>query len=172
MGRCYVLQLEAVMKLGVSQTLKSCLNIGGWSVLGIFHLPHTVLLQALLRLAFFCCRLIYMDNINRAAITSGFLSAESMVALPGKRPRKEKMWGQDICFPGSFPAMLLDTNFSLNGSSLYLSSQPSVSFDKYIYTEKHHHRQDKNKKFLMSPLHSISPSWPQEIIVLFFGVMN
>ena len=160
------------MKLGESQTLKSCLNTGRSSVLGIFHLPHSSLLQALLHPAFFCCRLIGMDNINRAAITSDFQSVESMGTLSGKRPREEAKWGQDICFPGTFPAMLLHTNFSLSESSLLLSSQPLVSFDHGRYTEKHHHKQDKIKKFLMPLLQPIIPPWPQEITVLFFGIMN
>lgn len=132
MGECHVLQQRLLMKLGVSQTLKPCLNIGGWSVLRIFHLPHTVLLQALLHLAFFCCGLIYIDNINRAAITSGFLSVESMGALSGKRPRKEEKWGQEFFFFFLAPS-LLEANFSPSGSSSLLSSQPLVLTNIYTH---------------------------------------
>lgn len=170
MGECHVLQQRLLMKLGVSQTLKPCLNIGGWSVLRIFHLPHTILLQALLHLAFFCCGLIYIDNINRAAITSGFLSVESMGALSGKRPRKEEKWGQDFFF---FSWLLPFLRLTFPPVEVHHSSQVSLWFwQTYIHTEKHRHQQDKNKKFPMSPLHSISPSWLQEVIVLFFGIMN
>lgn len=67
---------------------------------------------------------------------------------------------------------LLQANFSLSGKLFFLSSQPSVSLDTCINTENRHHKQNQDRKFLMPPLLSITPSWPQEITVLFFDTMN
>lgn len=156
----------------MSQTLKSCLNAGRWSVLGISRLPHAVLLQAFLHPDFFCCRLIYMDNINRAAITSDFLSVESIGALSGKRPRQEEQWGQDINqdinFPGSFPVMLLDTNFFLNRSSLCKSA-----FDEFWQTYIHSKTPIANKtktKYSWCPLciPSVSPGFRKSLFCSIF----
>lgn len=168
MGECHFLQQRLLMKLGVSQTLKPCLNIGGWSVLRICHWPHTVLLQALLHLAFFCCGLIYIDNINRAAITSGFLSVESMGASSGKRPRKEEKWGQDFFF---LAPSLLEANFSPSGSSSLLSSQPLVLTN--IYTQKNTITNKTKTKNSLCPLYIPSvPPGLRKSLFCFFGIMN
>lgn len=85
--------------------------------------------------AFCCRRLICMDNVNRAAITSGFLSVESMGDLPGRSPREEEEWGQDICFP----TPSLQGYFRLTFPSMegHCSSQTSLWWVlTNVYTQK------------------------------------
>lgn len=90
-------------------------------------------------------------NTNRAAITSGFLSVQSMWALPGKRPKGARRGRSGCLFSWLLPCKGTAGWLLPQGKViLHLSSQPLVSFDKCISTEKHHHEQGKNKNFQCS----------------------
>ena len=159
-----------LMRLGESQALKSCLNIGKPSVLGVFHLPHSFLLPSLRHLAFWCWRLICMDNINRAATTSGFLSAISQCEPCLARDKRKKSEVRIFIFlTPSVQGCLRQTFHSVESYSSY-----QVSLREFGHTYKHRKppSQNQDKKFLMPRLLSITPFWPQEITVLFFDTMD
>ena len=121
------------MRLGESQALKSCLNIGKSSVLGVFHLPHSFLLPSLRHLAFWCWRLICMDNINRAATTSGFLSAisqwEPCLARDKRRKSEVRIF---IFLAPSVQGCFRQTFHSVESYSSY-----QVSLREFGHTYKH-----------------------------------
>lgn len=122
------------MRLGESQALKSCLNIGKPSVLGVFYLPHSFLLPSLRHLAFCCWRLICMDNINRAATTSGFLSAISQwePCLARDKRKKKSEVRIFIFLAPSVQGCFRQTFHSVESYSSY-----QVSLREFGHTYKH-----------------------------------